>query len=217
MRVLGLLLLATVAGSAHATNDWPSDFFGTTAVKAEPIYTRGELAGCSMLFAATTKDTAYWRGEVAVVRGAFVLNLFGKPGEKFIAPALRVGVFKPNADGSIGASKAPDFIYAVGSAGSTAKDTVASQPSDEPGYVVASIKLDSAIIGLIADASLGKSITIGYSRGEKGVDQRVDVDLSVTNTDMRNGKFVRERSTQPGSAFEDCFTKLVKELTIPKR
>ncbi len=129
-----------------------------------------------------------------------------------IGPALRVGVFRIGADGSM-VPATPDYVYAEGSEGTIARTIIDSTPSDQPGYRLALVRLDTPIFGLIADASRARTVVIGYSRGPKGMDQRVPIDFSVVDTNILEGKVVRTRSQVQGQEFEKCFTRLV--MAVP--
>lgn len=206
------LLCSSVVGAQSVL---PDEYVGTARTGADVLYTRGQFAGCSMQFAATVKDTAYERGDIVAVRGSLLFNVFQGAQSKYLMPALRIGVFRINGNGVLTAAT-PDFVYAESSGGSTASITIDSAPSDVPGYVNAALKMEPPVFGLIADASIGRPITIGYSRGSNGVDQRLQIDLSVVETKIEGGKILRVRSKSQAQAFERCFTRVVESIA-PKK
>ena len=208
-RVANVLFVATAFAPFCAGADSIYDqMVGTAKVAFVPMESRGNLIGCTMLFSAAIKDTAYEQGALVSVKGNVTLMAAGDGNARRYIPSIKLGVFGLESV-PIKNTSPPEFIYVTGSKGSTATSILDSAHSDEPGMRIAAMKFDGPVSGLFADVASGGAVTFAYSRGASGLDSKVPVDFRVVDTNVVDGRVVRTRNDSESSAFAACTSKLL--------
>ena len=173
---------------------------------------RGELVGCTVVFSAVIRDTAYEGGALMNIKGHVGLNAVGEGLGKSFRPAIKLGVFQ-SAPGRTAATATPDFVYAVGSNGSTAKSVLASRPSlDADGTLLSVLAFDDPSVGVLKDVAAGKPVTFAYSRGASGVDSKAVVDFSVVDINIVGDRVVRTRNNREAASFAKCNSQLLQAV-----
>lgn len=203
----GACLLTTACGVSVAQD--LSGLTGTIGIEADTVTRQGHMAGCSLNYRAAVQDFAYRQGALVGVSGSFNLNLIRQENKKSVGALLKVGVKQMLPPGQ---NEAPAFAYLASQNGSTAKNVVAHDISDTPGYRVFAIKVDKDLLGLVDDMLDGEPVTLHYSRTATGLDVKVPLDLRVLDSKAGPKGIEPIRGDNALNTLRGCFQRLAQEL-----
>lgn len=213
MKALSVSVLCAAAFSVSAIHGQDlSALTGTIGIEADTAFRQGTFAGCILNYRAAIQDHVYREGALVGVSGSFNLHLMhNKSGAKTFSALLKVGVKQilPPTDLQ---NEAPAFAYLASAQGSSAKNVIASDLSDTPGYRLFALRVDKSVTGLIEDMLGGKPLTLYYNRRPDGLDVKVPLDLMVIDTKAGPSGLDPVRSDSTVRAFGTCFQRLAQEL-----
>ncbi|MBT5112557.1 MAG: hypothetical protein HOM28_01680 [Rhodospirillales bacterium] len=181
--VLGLVLALLLAMPATA-----QELFGTINTKFRQLSTQGNLFGCSLEYAAATRDHVYKQGGMVLVYGH--ISLLRAKGN--IIVALKV-VLKDRKFGPAGMSYVPVrpyFAYLQSKDGRTNVSGFHSKTaSDTPGATNFAFNFDDNFLHIWLDMMERNATTLVYNRDKGGLDVSLKLDLTVRETydDGRRG------------------------------
>lgn len=181
---------------------------GTYEIAFRQILTEGSLNGCSLVFKASALDDAYKNGRPVILSGN--VTFYAQKKEKTMVMALKLGlldVFGQNVQW-----EEPNFAYLMTQQGSTAKGMITESGTDTPGYRLFVYQIDDQGFLVMKNLIEEHAVIIGFNRKKGGVDVLAPLDLTVSNTSQRNGKFDRKHSTEMIESFSKCLSELSKYL-----
>lgn len=199
--IVGLFFISTVQAQPKE-----EPLFGTVSVNFQPYRVTGNLEGCTFVFTAIIKDTAYLKGDVVGVNGAIQVV----KRESGVALHLKVGL--KNISKGTGFER-PHFAYLQFDKSNTANSKQASINGDDGYklYVYSALEPDvfSVLNGMVSSGT----VTLGFNRQKNGMDVLVPLDLTVADSQVVNDeKAIRMHSPVMLRDFSDCYVELLDSM-----
>lgn len=180
---------------------------GTYDVEFQRLSVAGRLEGCSLVFTALARDTAYLRGELVVVNGSLAIRTLGRANT--LAFVGKLGTRQLSE--ASGKWSAPSHFFFSSKRSSTAEKAKVIE-SDTPGYRMLVASADGELIDLLTDLVSTSEFTVGFNRKPTGQDVLVPIRIDVSIERDSRGQAVRRTNEKTGEEFAECISSLAKSL-----
>ncbi len=206
MRVSSFALLISVASiSTSVSGDLIDQLSGTQEVKYKSLDFSGVTKGCELSYLFAERKFSKGNPVLHAMSGSLI---FIRSGENKFGFGIKLGV----RDLSRGVSfQRPNYIYLTSENGSTVGEDF-SIIDEDPGFrlVVVNAVARKNVSAVLADVLSGKKVKIGYNWSQDGLDDSIDLDLTVVGISKNeNGGVEKEKSYVEIEKFGVCMTKVL--------
>ena len=178
---------------------------GTISVTPHRETADGELTGCGLEFTAMKRDFSTKQGAPTKIVGSFYLRPNKKTG---LAYVLKLGVFDGFAFDN---AFAPNNAFISAPNGKIPLKAIRVL-AETPGFALFIGGLDGAVTNAYKAIIEKNSLAVGFNRKPGQQDVTFEIDLTVINSQMKDGEVVRQRSGEPVEVFASCSADLLKSV-----
>lgn len=204
--VLAMLASACFAQSPDALKEVAQMLEGTIFIVPHRESVDGRMTACGLEFSALKRDFSTKGGAPVKIGGSFYMRNHSNGGFFY---ALKIGIADGLGANSVVSAPANAFIRAPrGKAPIKAVRT----PSETSGYALFVGPVDAEVISAYEAIVEKNQLVIGFNRASGEMDVTTTLDLTVIDTNMVDGKVVREKGMQSVKDFLDCTGSLIKTL-----
>ena len=206
---LVLVLLPCFGGSAFAQStesiaQMVQRFEGTMFVVPHRESADGVLSACGLEFAAMQRDFSTKKGEPVKIVGSFYLRLNPNTG---LAYVLKAGVF----DGFTYDNGLPPSNAFVSAPGGRAPKKAIRVLAENPSFGLFIGALDKEVTAVLDGIAKKKQLVVGFNRKPGQQDVTFLLDLTVIDSQMKDGELVRKKSQEPVDEFMACAGDLIND------
>jgi hypothetical protein len=178
--IIGSFSLGTVS-SANAFEDYDTVTYATQNI---PVFTNGELSGCTLNFSVFKVDTIYFGGDLVQINGS--VNLFlsdDRAGAPEFFYALKLGVKRP----SDAVFTPPSSAFLVSDNHSNKEDFIAATAGETSGFRLFKFDAGDATIKVMKETILSEgTIRFAYTMGEGKMASIAPISLAMQQLDVKD-------------------------------